>query len=84
MSARKPRFTADERAVLDPLAVRCIVAAVRQSEAEAAYRARAGLFGVAAQRREALAFDKKAEAEAETGRAGKAFGGALRRIGGGK
>ena len=83
MSACKPSFTAAERAILEPLAVRCIVAAVRQSEAEAAYSAAVKGADVNSEKI-ARAAVKADDAHVTTCRAGKAFARALRRIGGGK
>jgi len=80
MSARKPRFTAAERAILDPLAVRCIVAVVELSRA----KDRADL----AERRGAVAHDRAitryCDAAVAARLAGKAFARALRKIQGAK
>jgi len=79
MSARKPSFTAAQRAILDPLAVRCVKAAVEQSETlEAHDRCPGGDPTWVKKRNAAWA------AHRETCRAGKAFARALRKIQGGK
>lgn len=81
MTACKPRFTAAERAILEPLAVRCIVAAVRQSKAEATYERASHSMTQAECDRRKWSLD---QAEAETCAAGKAFDRALRKARGGK
>jgi len=79
VSARKPRFTEAERAILEPLIVRAAVAAVRQSKAEARWEKAPGdhsrltQIGAAAE-----------DAQRETCAAGKALARALRKIRGGK
>jgi hypothetical protein len=90
MSARKTtprRFTAAERATLDPLIVRAAVAAVRQAEAEAAYDRHVPKGGAAYER--SVATEMKLElaaddAQRETCTAGKALARALKKLRGGK
>lgn len=78
MSARKPRFAAAERATLEPLAVRCILAAVEASRAEAMWQKDSpkGQCGDLAKRRVAT--------RGEVLMAGKALDRAMRKIRGGQ
>jgi hypothetical protein len=74
-----PRFTAAERAALEPLIVRAAVAAVRQAEAEAAKAREVS--------REGYTGDLDGSADAafrEACAAGKALGRAIRKLRGGK
>lgn len=79
MSARKPSFTAADVAALQPLAVRCIVAAVEQADAAEAWRVTRGF------EPDLAAICRRSEdARDATGHAGKAFADALRKIQGAK
>jgi hypothetical protein len=88
MSARKAtprRFTAAERATLEPLIVRAAVAAVRQAKTEAAYFAAVKKFVDAASRGRAARLGNVAEeAQRETCAAGKTLDRAIRKLRGGK
>jgi hypothetical protein len=79
------RFTAAERATLDPLIVRAAVAAVRQAKAEAAYERAARLHVDEASRKAAVRCDTAAMvAKRETCAAGKALDRAIKKLRGGK